>query len=252
MDEIKQLKELGYVVFESTIPASITQEIENSLNQIDRHTIYSQDKTYTGSIINLFDRIPVHTISALIENSDVRRVVDAVLSDTCVLHSFNGVPLYADQTGLMTYFHRDSGRYIPGYNYFYNVFTAITDFTEVTGGTFVVPKSHLVEEKPSDEDIEKNKIQIHVPRGSVIIFNSNLYHASGINRTDKTRWGISTIYSRSFFKQQIDFAAGVDPHIANQLSERGRQLMGYYVRVPKSAAEYAFPPEKRLYRPGQG
>ena len=240
------MKVKGYVVFENVLRKSTVERIKEALNTLPKKV------QYNGTTKNLFDKLPVDCINEVIDNDVVLPRLDSLLGNTLIIHAFNSSPLYPGIKASTADFHRDSGRFIPGYDYAFNALFSITDFTRVNGVTMLVPGSHTVEERPSDAYIAENAVHIEVPAGSAVLFNSNIWHASGENRNDKTRWQVALTCRRSFMKQEIDLPRALSSDLVEKLSERGRQLLGFYARVPTSVEEYMLPESERLYRPGQG
>ena len=58
--------------------------------------------------------------------------------------------------------------------------------------------------------------------------------------------------TRSYVKQQIDYVRALGDDVVLAQPPRTQQLLGWYTRVVSSLDEYYQPPEKRLYRSGQG
>ena len=240
------MKVRGYTIFEKALKPKTVHRIHETLCAIP------EDQIYNGVIRNLFDKFPAECLIDVMENEVVLPRIDALLGDTFIYYSFNSSPLYPGAKSSAGDFHRDTGRYIPGYDYAFNILYAISDFTKSTGVTQVLPGSHLFEEKPSDTYLAENAVDIELPAGSALIFNSNLWHAAGWNYGHDTRWGMGLTCKRSFMRQQFDLPRALNPELVNQLSERCRQLLGFYVRVPTCMEEYLLPEEERLYRAGQG
>lgn len=184
-------------------------------------------------------------------------VVDAVVSDTAVLHLQNGfiLPSVSESTAAAAFqhsFHRDFPRYLEGYVCSVNILYAIDDFSEANGGTLVVPGTHQKAAPPEREYMERHAIAAECPAGSALIFDSTLWHAAGRNRSGKDRLAINHQFTRSFFKQQIDYVRALGEAALAGEPERSKQLLGYYTRVPTSLHEYYRPEAERLYRKGQG
>ena len=59
-------------------------------------------------------------------------------------------------------------------------------------------------------------------------------------------------FTRSFFKQQIDYVRLLGDDSIEPLLPRTQQLLGWYTRVVTSLDEYYRPAHERLYRGGQG
>lgn len=126
---------------------------------------------------------------------------------------------------------------------------AIDDFNEISGGTWVVPFTHKLSERPSEQYLEENKIQINAKAGSVIVFDSMLFHSGAANKGNSKRHAVNHIYTRPFIKQSIDLPEYVKEKFDKD-SKLG-QVLGFWSIPPKSVQEYRVPPEKRTYRSGQ-
>lgn len=83
----------------------------------------------------------------------------------------------------------------------------------------------------------------------MVVFDSTVYHAAGQNRSGKDRLSINHQFTRSFFKQQIDYVRLLGDEA---LPARTQQLLGWYTRVVTSLDEYYRPAHERLYRADQG
>jgi ectoine hydroxylase-related dioxygenase (phytanoyl-CoA dioxygenase family) len=184
-------------------------------------------------------------------------VVDRVVGETSILHLQNGLILPPEAgpgtPSLFQFtFHRDFPRLLNGYVASVNAMFAIDEFTRDNGATMVVPGSHQ-KEAPADPDyFVEHAIPIECPAGSMIVFDSTLWHAAGQNRSERDRLAINHQFTRSYIKQQIDYvrALGADVVVAQQ--PRTQQLLGWYTRVVTSLDEYYRPEGERLYRGGQG
>jgi len=192
-----------------------------------------------------------------LELPDVLAVVDGTVSDTSIMHLQNGFILPSFEPGeapqvFQNQFHMDFRRVLNGYMASINIFIPLVDFYEENGGTLVVPNSHQSETVPSDEYLQPRAIPVECPAGSMIVYDSTLYHAAGQNRSGKDRLSINHQFTRSFFKQQIDYVRLLGDDAIEPLLPRTRQLLGWYTRVVTSLDEYYRPPDERLYRGGQG
>jgi ectoine hydroxylase-related dioxygenase (phytanoyl-CoA dioxygenase family) len=104
---------------------------------------------------------------------------------------------------------------------------------------------------PSEDYIEQNKIQIVCPQGSVIFFDSTLWHAGGQNKTKNVRRAINMQWSKPFIKQQLDYPEFMKNRV--DLESRLAQKLGMWTVPPKSVDEYRVSdPKLRTYRGGQG
>jgi ectoine hydroxylase-related dioxygenase (phytanoyl-CoA dioxygenase family) len=204
-------------------------------------------------LLPLYDQV----FRDLLANPEILALVDAVLGDTSILHLQNGFilpPLQQARTeaGFQHTFHRDFPRHLNGYVASLNVMLTLDDFTALNGGTLVVPGTHQRPTRPEQVYLETAAIQVECPAGSLIVFDSTLWHAAGQNGSQNDRLAINHQFTRSFFKQQIDYVRALGDELVISQPARTQQLLGWYTRVVTSLDEYYRPAEERMYRSGQG
>lgn len=193
----------------------------------------------------------------VLEKPEMLAIVDATVSPTAILHLQNGfiLPSFARGSVPVTFqttFHRDFPRHLRGYVASVNCLLTVDEFSAENGGTLVVPGTHQLAEKPSDGYLERNAVPVEAPAGSLIVFDSSLWHAAGANVSGRDRLGINHQFTRSFIKQQIDYVRALGDDLFQALPDRTQQLLGWYTRVVTSLDEYYVPSDERLYRAGQG
>jgi ectoine hydroxylase-related dioxygenase (phytanoyl-CoA dioxygenase family) len=192
----------------------------------------------------------------LLELPEVLAVVDNMVSNTAVMHLQNGLilPPYDGNVGdiLQYKFHMDFPRYMEGYVASVNAMLAIDEFTVANGGTRIVPGTHQRPGRPGQRYMEEASVAVECPAGSMFVFDSTLWHAAGQNLTDCDRLAINHMFTRSFFKQQIDYVRALGDEFVRERPPRTQQLLGWYTRVVTSSDEYYRPTEERLYRAHQG
>jgi ectoine hydroxylase-related dioxygenase (phytanoyl-CoA dioxygenase family) len=192
----------------------------------------------------------------LLQLPEILAVVDNTVSPTAVMHLQNGLilPPYDGAMGdvLQYTFHMDFPRYMDGYMASVNTMLAIDEFTVANGGTRIVPGTHQRPERPGQRYMEEASVAVECPAGSMFVFDSTLWHAAGRNNTDRDRLAINHMFTRSFFKQQIDYVRALGGEFVLEQAPRTQQLLGWYTRVVTSADEYYRPTEERLYRAHQG
>jgi len=148
--------------------------------------------------------------------------------------------------------HRDLRTFSGDLRLMAQLLVMIDEFTEENGATYLFGGSHRLREKPSDEVFFKSAVRAVGPAGSMIMFNSNLWHAAGINRSDRPRRALTLAFTRPFMKQQLDYPRALGYARREALSPTLRQVLGYNARVPASLDEWYQPPDKRLYKREQG
>lgn len=192
-----------------------------------------------------------------LEIPELLAIVDQTIGNTGILHLQNGFilpSLKQRETPVLfqNSFHQDFPRYMNGYTASINIMFALDEFTEKTGATWVVPGSHQKNKTPDTGYLKSTAIPITCPSGSMIVFDSTLWHAAGSNTSGRDRYAINHQFTRSFIKQQIDYVRALGEASILRQAPRTQQLLGYYTRVVTSLDEYYRPESERLYRKNQG
>lgn len=187
---------------------------------------------------------------------EVLAFVDATVSNTAILHVQNGLLLPSFEGGtpevFQTRFHRDFPRVLNGYLMSVNTLFAVDEFTTTNGATFLAPGTHQHEARPADWFLEQHSLAAECPAGSMLVFDSTLWHAAGDNTSGKDRLGVNQQFTRSYVKQQIDYVRALGDDAVLAQPDRTQQLLGWYTRMVTSLEDFYQPPERRLYRSGQG
>ncbi len=189
-----------------------------------------------------------------LEIRELLAIIDRTVSPTCIMHTQNGFILPSTRPDFRVFqntFHQDFPRVLNGYMASINVFFAIDEFTEGNGSTQIVLGTHQRMMKPSEEFMNKFSEPVICPSGSMVVFDSTLWHAAGLNISNEDRLAINHQFTRSYFKQQIDYVRALGDSLVLTLPPRTQQLLGYYSRVATSFDEYYKPEGERCYRSGQ-
>jgi ectoine hydroxylase-related dioxygenase (phytanoyl-CoA dioxygenase family) len=101
----------------------------------------------------------------------------------------------------------------------------------------VLSGSHLRPERPSDDTFFSSADRLIVAAGTVVLFDSNLWHSAGKNIVRKPRRALTLNFSRPFIKQQLDYPDYLGTSHTYSLSEPMRQTLGYNSLTPKSLDE---------------
>jgi ectoine hydroxylase-related dioxygenase (phytanoyl-CoA dioxygenase family) len=253
-DVVKGLRTEGFAIVEDVLSASLLERTADATYAV-RERLVADIGVELGvlRLMLAYDE----SFCSLLELEPVLAVVDAAVSSTAILHLQNGLilPRVAGSGGgghFQTSFHRDFPRHLDGYVASVNTFLAIDEFTTANGATLLVPGSHQRSDPPDLDEMEATAIPALCPAGSMIVFDSTVWHAAGENRSARDRLGINQQFTRSFIKPQIDYVRALGDAAILRQSPRTQQLLGWYTRVVTSLDEYYQPADRRLYRAGQG
>jgi ectoine hydroxylase-related dioxygenase (phytanoyl-CoA dioxygenase family) len=258
---IGALRHFGYVLVENVVPDDLLERTPERMYKVQkqiRDELGEERLARAGElgVLRIMLRYDPLFFEYL-EIPEMLRIVDSTVSETAILHLQNGFilppqPESANGSTFQQTFHRDFPRYLNGYLASLNVLFAIDAFSAENGGTIVVPGTHQRPDRPDDEFLRAAAEAVECPAGSAIVFDSTLWHAAGVNRSRKDRLGLNQQFTRSFFKQQVDYVRALGDDVVQQQADRTQQLLGWYTRVVTSLDDYYRPAEERLYRSGQG
>lgn len=181
-------------------------------------------------------------------HDDIRRFFGGAY----ILNSFGAVLNTPNERAYVGNIHRDVRTYSKDFRLLLNMLVMLDDFTTENGATNFLSGSHHIEAAPPESMFFKNATRAFGKAGDILLFDSRVWHAAGVNRSQSTRRGLTLTFSRAFFKQQIDYPKYLGESYVKNCSAELRQVLGYDARMAASLDEFYQPPEKRTYKPGQG
>ncbi len=128
----------------------------------------------------------------------------------------------------------------------------LDDFTLENGATWFLDGSNQKDTRPEEEYFYEHASRAVGKAGDIILFDSLVWHAAGLNMTDKVRRALTLTFSRPFMKQQLDYPRLLGFYNGNDFPEEVRQVLGYNSRVPTNLDEWYQPVENRFYKTSQG
>jgi ectoine hydroxylase-related dioxygenase (phytanoyl-CoA dioxygenase family) len=106
----------------------------------------------------------------------------------------------------------------------------LDDFTADNGATRVVPGSHRSDTvprlaMPDPTAAHPDQVLLVAPAGSVVVFNSHLWHGGTVNRTDRPRRALHSYFARRERGQQTDQKKYLRPETLAGLSPAARFIL---------------------------
>ena len=251
----------GYAAVGGVLDAGMLERIRKAMYkaQDEIKAEVGQDRLQRAGELGVLRLVAKHdqVFLDLLALPEVLAVVDATVSNTAILHLQNGFILPSFKPGeapkvFQNRYHMDFPRVLNGYFMSVNVMLAIDEFRPDNGATLIIPGSHQKAQPPDFAKAEQLMVPATCPAGSMLVFDSTLYHAAGPNTSGADRLAINHQFTRSYVKQQVDYVRALGDDVVLAQPPRTQQLLGWYTRVVTSLDEYYQPPEKRLYRSGQG
>lgn len=233
----------GFLFLEDVLPPEWCTELRDDLDreleknpELTKSSVQLQVRMFENSPANLrlFDLEPIVSFA------------EALVAPNChVIHnnSFRSMP----GGGITTWHQDDAPHYTvtegePPTNIRLSVlwFTANYYLTDVTapeyGGTEVIPGSHLLGASPAGDLTGtpwEEKIHYNLGKaGSVIMFNNQVWHRGGPNRSERIRYITQITYARRMIGHKyFPFMNYMMPeHIYKDADPRRRRLLGFLER----------------------
>ena len=109
-----------------------------------------------------------------------------------------------------------------------NFLWMVTEFTEETGATRLVPGSHLSGRQPPPGTADpENTAVAEAPAGSAVMWEGRTWHGAGVNCGDAPRIGIATDFCGPQFRQLENYPVGLRPDVREAMSAEQLALLGF-------------------------
>jgi ectoine hydroxylase-related dioxygenase (phytanoyl-CoA dioxygenase family) len=253
-----ELKENGYTIIKNLVEDDWLDILRDALDKAfieHRETqLTNKNDINTDGValhVLLSNPIFIDFLQELQRLNFFKFLSESFFKSKCIINSFSGLDNLPNQPNFSAIVHRDLRFYSGDFPMMVNCLLMVDDFTIENGGTYLLPFSHLKEEKPSDEEFFKNSIQAIGKKGDMLIFNANVWHSSALNTTQDHRRAIPITVSKSFMKQLLDYPRALGYDKMDSFSFELQQLLGYHSRVPASLEEWYQPENKRFYKKDQ-
>lgn len=229
---VEALAEHGYTVMAGAIEPDLITALRGALDAVERERGggYGQSRFegyQTVRIYNLlnhgevFWQVPLH--------DTVLAVAERVLDPELLLSSLSSITLGPDQQAQPL--HEDTQQIPlqrPRPPIALNAMWALSEFTEANGATRIIPGSHRYD-SPPPFGVELPTVPAEMPAGSIMLFDSQLWHAGGTNRTSARRYALSCYYCAGWVRQQENQLLGIAQETAARMPRRLQEMLGYSV-----------------------
>ncbi len=246
----------GYCKFEKAISKEWVEKINIALPEIfNEHEKIRRENgnpiSSKGLALNALigNEILFDFLQHLIDIGMIKWIEDNYFNSKCILNSFTALSnIPGEDKVFHKKVHRDIRGYSAGIPILLNMLVMLDDFTIENGATLLLPFSHLNEREITEEEFEKDAVHATGKAGDIIIWNSNLFHASGVNHTDNVRRALPITFSLPYYKQLLDYPRAIGYDKYDSFNIEVRRILGYDARVPESISDWYAPFDKLLYK----
>ncbi len=187
----------------------------------------------------------------LIENEKINLIINTLLNDKAVIHSYNGIINFPNcQSKMIGFnFHRDQP-YFGDVRTSFIMMIPLVDFYEKNGATQYISCSHAFKNIPSEDFQKKHFTTMSCKAGEAYVVDASTWHRAGKNISQEPRPMLTIKYTLAPFKQQIDFCESA-ADILSDATELVKQRLGWDVRVSQSYSEFRVQGAARKFKSGQ-
>jgi hypothetical protein len=245
----------GWTLVPSIVPADLLDRLRADLDAAYRAQRPIQVRNGVGDGTDgTVHHLPLAggSFLELLERQLCGDLLDGFFGGPYILNTFGGVLNLPNDVSYVGRVHRDLRSFSGDLPLMAQLLVMLDDFTDENGATYVLSGSHRMPDQPSDDLFFRDAARMVAPAGSIVAFNSNLWHAAGSNRSHGPRRALTLAFTRPFIKQQLDYPRALGSEHGASLSPLLRQLLGYNARVPASLDEWYQPAERRPYQKNQG
>jgi ectoine hydroxylase-related dioxygenase (phytanoyl-CoA dioxygenase family) len=165
----------------------------------------------------------------LLEHPLIDEIVPEFLGDHALIHSFTANIARPGNEPMML--HTDQIAIQPPIRniaFGLNIMWYLTDIADENGATRVFPGSHIGAIAPDNPFIIDGTVPATAPAGTALVFESRLWHATGMNRmTTGERPVILMFFMRSFIRSQENNFLSIRPEVEATISDRVRSMLGF-------------------------
>ena len=201
----------GYTIVENVIEESKLDDVRRRVDEVYQQQGAEVGGTERLALIN--DEFVARCLLAyddyfleLASSRKILSVLEGLMGDYFILQQQNAIINSPVKQNYQLAWHRDLSyqHFVATRPIAVSALVCVDDFSELTGGTHMLPASHKVEKFPSPEFVQKHEKAIVAKAGSALVFDSMIFHRGGINNSMNIRRGINHMYALPFIKQQID------------------------------------------------
>jgi len=245
----------GWCHIPNAYSEEIIDQVNSELANLDQIYVPIQKEAgiYTESVNAYHHTIMVcPSMLKLLDPNPIHELLSAYFNGKYILNTMGASIINPNSNIYTQKIHRDIRSHTNGLNILTNTLIMLDDSTEENGATWMFSGSHTRPDQPNSEEFYNKSVRAVGKRGDVLIFDGNIWHAAGENKSKQVRRILTPIYTKPFMKQQLDYPRAFGYDFARTISTELRQTLGYNSLVPTRLDEFYQPTDKRFYKSDQG
>ena len=245
----REMEQNGFYLLENALPPDFVQRLKEELEvAIEKEESYHGGKDYQDYGMVLLCCLYGGGFLDLLELPQLFLPFEYLMGEDCILYSYTSTSMPPNRGNYSTRIHSDCRIHVPGYYVRVGAMILLDDFNKENGATWYLPASHLMAEPPDEDYFYRNAERLTHKAGSIWFANPGIYHAGGVNKTDRWRHALTIGMCPAYMKQRLDVPRAMAHLDLSRVSEKVKQKLGFYAQPPASYDEYYLPPEQRTFR----
>ena len=215
---VEEIRRNGYTLLENVLS---TEEVKFLQGGVLENIYETQCEEFGGEekLKSIGDEYSAKALLAydeffadLVKKRRIHDVVEKILGNEyklCLQNAIMNFPKHFNPAGV---WHRDTPyqHYVSTRPLAITTLVIVDEFNEETGGTRFLPGSQRYEEFPSNEFTKKHAQQLSADPGSVLVFDTMMYHRAGYNKSNQPRRAIVQLFTTPITEQTINFSKLLD------------------------------------------
>lgn len=236
---LNSMDEYGYAILKGVIMKNTVLQLKKELaDAIAKESAFHGTMEYKEYGMLLACPLYGGAFLDILDNQNLLAPFNWILGDNCIIYAYTSSSMQVDKGNFSSRIHVDRSYFIPGYTDALGCLILLDDFTEENGATWVLPGSHKNEEQPDEDFFYKNAVRVIAPAGSVFYFHLRLWHAGGINKSDKLREALGIGFIKPYLKQRIDLPRAMSKMNIADLTDGVLQKLGFFAQIPDSLENF--------------
>lgn len=244
---IADLKKNGITILKNMITASECKTLKQYSLKLEKKRFNQGEEIFfnDGStrITNYFIEKP--KLTQYLINKKLDTILKTLLGEPYVLRGSSFMNLQdkevkriKDGTGWHTDWSYNYDNIKFGYGGSYHTIIALDDFNKNNGSTHFIKGSHKLNNKPKRENEYKSNI-ILMKKGSMAIFDSSIWHKSGIPST-LSRWAIWSVYTQWWVKPYFRYNELFNKKVRKNFNKKILQILHLNSTPPLNSKKRLF------------
>lgn len=237
---IEELDQYGFYIFNDVLPEEQCEDLACELDKIVEEQKAKGLTKYINDMYKHVWNLPYKSdkFLSLVDHPKALPYLEHYLGEDLILGSFNARhPVAGQRLHSDSRLHCESKTPLYDQTFQLTVLYVLDDFLPETGSTRIIPGSNHWGGIPQEGKDYKGLIQVTVPRGSLILLKSHVWHSHTENTAGRRRWAIIGYYSMWFIKQNFDFTRNYPKDLAQKATPRQLQLLGFHSIPPTDEFE---------------